>query len=74
LHGDQRIGTIACVPRLIVLALALVLLVPGRADAKVTCNSGKTLYTHARTRIFTMYQRTEFYACSATIRRPRLFA
>jgi hypothetical protein len=60
--------------RLLPLALALVLLVPGRADAKVTCDSGKTLYEHARTRVFTMYQRTEFYVCSTVLRRPRLFA
>ena len=63
-----------CVPRLLILALALMLLAPGRADAKVACNSGKTLYQHGRTRVFTMYQRTEFYACSAVVRRPRLFA
>jgi hypothetical protein len=74
LPGDERTGTIACVPRFLILAVALVLLVPSRADAKVTCSSGKTLYTHARTRVFTLYQRTEFYACSAAMRRPRLFA
>jgi hypothetical protein len=74
LHGGERTGTIACVPRFLLLALALMLLVPSRADANVTCNSGKTLYKHARTRVFTMYQRTEFYACSAVLRRPRLFA
>jgi hypothetical protein len=74
LRGDQRSGTIARVPRFLVLALALVLLLPGRADANVTCNSGKTVYKHARTRVFTMYQRTEFYVCSAVMRRPRLFA
>jgi hypothetical protein len=62
------------VPRFLVLAVALVLLLPGRADAKVTCASGKTVYTHARTRVFTLYQRTEFYVCSAVLRRPRLFA
>jgi len=60
--------------RFLPLALALVLLVPGRADAKVTCDSGKTVYKHARTRVFTMYHRTEFYVCSAVLRRPRLFA
>jgi hypothetical protein len=62
------------VVRLLPLALALVLLVPGRADAKLTCDSGKTVYQHARTRVFTLYQRTEFYVCSAAMRRPRLFA
>ena len=60
--------------RFLPLALVLVLLAPGRADAKVTCNSGRTVYTHARTRVFTMFQRTEFYVCSAVIRRPRQFA
>jgi hypothetical protein len=60
--------------RFLPLALTLVLLVPGRADAKVTCDSGKTVYKHARTRIFALYHRTEFYACSAVLRRPRLFA
>jgi hypothetical protein len=74
LRGIGGTGTIDCVPRLLILALALVLLAPGRADAKVACNSGKTLYQHGRTRVFTMYQRTEFYACSAVLRRPRLFA
>src|ERR1700710_2811108 len=60
--------------RLLLLTLALVLLVAGRADAKATCSSGHTIYKHARTRIFTLYQQTEFYVCSATLRRPRLFA
>jgi hypothetical protein len=74
LHGDARTATIAGVPRFLVLALALALLVPSRADAKVTCNSGKTLYAHARTRVFSMYQQTEFFVCSAAVRRPHLFA
>jgi hypothetical protein len=74
LHVDERIGTIGCMLRLLPLVLALVLLVPARADAKVTCDSGKTVYKHARTRVFTMYRRTEFYVCSAVLRRPRWFA
>jgi hypothetical protein len=42
--------------RLLPLALALALLVPGRAEAKLTCSSGKTYYKHARTRVFAVYQ------------------
>jgi hypothetical protein len=60
--------------RLLVVSLALALLVPARADAKVTCDSGKTVYKHGHTRVFALYRRTEFYACSAVLRRPRLFA
>ena len=61
-------------PRLLALTLALMLLVADRAEAKVTCDSGKTIYKHARTRVFTLHQQTEFYVCSAVMRRPRLFA
>jgi hypothetical protein len=59
--------------RLLPLALALALLAPGRAEAKLTCDSGKTYYKHARTRIFAVYQQTEVYVCSAHLRRPRRF-
>src|SRR3954454_7380377 len=61
-------------PRLLALTFALVMLVATPAEAKLTCDSGKTVYKHARTRIFSRYQQTEFYVCSAVIRRPRLFA
>ena len=59
--------------RLLALALALALFAPGRADAKLTCHSGKTYYKHARTRIFAVYEQTEVYVCSASLRRPRRF-
>jgi len=61
--------------RLLPLALVAALLIPaGRADAKVKCDSGKTVFTHGRTRVFTMYHRTYWYVCSATLRKPRWFA
>jgi hypothetical protein len=56
------------------LALALVALLAARAEARPACDSGKTVYAHARTRVFARYKRTEFYVCSAVLRRPRLFA
>src|SRR3954469_14729179 len=46
LRGRRMIGRIVRMPRLLALTLAVVLLVPGRADAKVTCDSGKTVYKH----------------------------
>ncbi len=58
--------------RVLPLALVLAVLVPGRAEAKLTCSSGKTYYKHARTRVFAVYEQTEVYVCSAHLRRPRL--
>jgi hypothetical protein len=58
----------------IVLALAVLAVIPARADAHVSCNAGKTLFREGKTRVFQSRDRTSWYVCSAWLRRPRLFA
>ncbi len=58
----------------IVLALAVLAVIPARADAHMSCNAGKTLFHEGKTRVFQSRDRTSWYVCSAWLRRPRLFA
>jgi len=57
----------------IVLALAVLAVVPARADAKLTCRSGHTEFTHGHTRIFKVgHEDAEWRICSLRLRRPRV--
>jgi hypothetical protein len=56
----------------IVLALAVLAVIPARADAKPTCRSGHTEFTHGHTRIFSAHHKTEWWICSLRLRRPRM--
>ncbi len=58
----------------IVIALAVLAVIPARADAHMSCNAGKTLFHEGKTRIFQSRDTTSWYVCSAWLRRPRLFA
>ena len=58
----------------ILLALAVLAVIPARADAHVSCNAGKTLFHEGKTRVFQSRDKTSWYVCSAWLRRPRLFA
>jgi hypothetical protein len=56
------------------LALAILAVAAPRADAKPTCRSGHTEFTHGHTRIFSLHfeDETEWRICSLRLRRPRL--
>jgi hypothetical protein len=58
----------------VALVLAVLAVIPARADAKLTCRSGHTEFTHGHTRIFSAYHQTEWRICSLRLRRPRVFA
>jgi hypothetical protein len=56
------------------LALAILAVAAPRADAKLTCRSGRTEFSHGRTRIFSVRSEdgTEWRVCSLRLRRPRM--